>query len=278
MITIVSDTSAIRQQVFDWRKSGLTTALVPTMGGLHAGHLALMDTARLAADKVIVSIYVNPTQFAPSEDFEKYPRQLDTDIALIGDRADAVFAPINLYAEDHTTTISPAGPAVGLEADNRPHFFAGVATIVLKLFNQMPVDKAVFGEKDFQQLAVIQKMVADLDLPIDVINHPTVRDEDGLALSSRNRYLTDSERSVAKGLYQTLSDCAAMLQQGMPVNRCLASSKEQLLSGGFSSVDYLSLCNRVTLAPLDHLTGKDRLLVAAYLGDVRLIDNIEVEM
>ena len=134
MITIVSDTPAIRQQVFDWRKSGLTTALVPTMGGLHAGHLALMDTARLAADKVIVSIYVNPTQFAPSEDFEKYPRQLDTDIALIGDRADAVFAPMNLYAEDHTTTISPAGLAVGLEADNRPHFFAGVATIVLKVF------------------------------------------------------------------------------------------------------------------------------------------------
>lgn len=274
MIRVISSVDAIRKQVHQWRQEGLTSALVPTMGGLHGGHLALMESARQQADKVIVSIYVNPTQFAPNEDYDQYPRQLETDLKLINDRADIVFAPDNLYAPDHTTQIIPAGPAIGLESECRPHFFTGVATIVLKLFNQMPVDKAVFGEKDFQQLAVIKKMVSDLDLPIEIIHHPTVRDSDGLALSSRNQYLEGAQLALAKTLYNTLLSCAASIRNGKGIEECLTAGRVHLLNAGFSSVDYLSLCDRLTLEPTDARSDNVRLLVAARLGDIRLIDNI----
>ena len=277
MPSLITTTAAIRQQIRDWRAAGLTTALVPTMGGIHAGHLALMDAAHQMADKVVVSIYVNPTQFAVGEDFDRYPRQMTADCDAIGTRADCVFAPATLYTETHATMVTPAGAALGLEAEHRPHFFAGVATIVLKLFNQMPVDVAVFGEKDFQQLAVIKQMVRDLDLPIEIIGHPTIRDSDGLALSSRNAYLTPQERPIAAQLYQTLTGCAAAITAGASMAPTLAIAQDELIHAGFTMVDYLTICDSLTLAPITDLSGPARLLVAARLGDVRLLDNILVE-
>lgn len=277
MPSLITTRTAIYKQILDWRAAGLTTALVPTMGGIHAGHLALMDAAQQHADKVVVSIYVNPTQFAAGEDFDRYPRQMTADCELIDSRADCIFAPTTLYADTHATMVTPTGAALGLEAANRPHFFTGVATIVLKLFNQMPVDVAVFGEKDFQQLAVIKQMVRDFDLPIEIIGHPTIRDADGLALSSRNSYLTAGERPVAAQLYQTLTNCAAAIRAGADIATTLVTAQDELIHAGFTTVDYLTICDSLTLSPVTDITGPTRLLVAARLGEVRLLDNIPVE-
>jgi pantoate--beta-alanine ligase len=175
MTQTVQDRQAAGTHIAKWRDNGLTSCLVPTMGGIHDGHLALMDRARTVADKVIVSIYVNPTQFAASEDFDSYPRELEADLARIGQRADIVYAPANLYHHLHATQVNPAGAALGLESEFRPHFFTGVATIVLKLLNQLPTDFAIFGQKDFQQLVVVRQLVRDLDVPVEILDHPTVR-------------------------------------------------------------------------------------------------------
>jgi pantoate--beta-alanine ligase len=257
-----------------------TVALVPTMGALHAGHLTLVRRARQRGERVIVSIFVNPTQFAPHEDLASYPRTFaDDHAALARERVDLVWAPsvAVMYPDGFATRIAPEGAAkVGLEDAFRPHFFGGVATVVAKLFLQCRPDFAFFGEKDFQQLKVVTRLARDLDLRMRVVGVPTVRERDGLALSSRNAYLTEAERAVAPVLYRTLKTCAQGISAGSSVARVLADGRKAIAAAGFA-LDYLEARNAETLAPLSK--GSDepiRLLVAARLGRTRLIDNVGV--
>ena len=255
-------------------------ALVPTMGALHRGHLALVRHARRRARRVIVSIFVNPTQFGPTEDFGTYPRTFAQDIAALTDLdVDLVWAPGPdvMYPDGFATKIVPEGPALaGLEDKFRPHFFAGVATVVAKLFTQCRPDIALFGEKDFQQLRVITRMARDLDLPVRVVGVPTVREPDGLALSSRNVYLSAQEREAAPTLYRVLSECAAKIAMARPLAETLADGRRTIEQAGFA-LDYLEARHAETLAPIaSPHAGPVRLLVAARLGKTRLIDNIGV--
>ena len=257
-----------------------TVALVPTMGALHAGHLALVRRARQRAERVVVSIFVNPTQFAPHEDLASYPRTFADDLAALArERVDLVWAPsvAIMYPDGFATRIAPEGAAkVGLEDAFRPHFFGGVATVVAKLFLQCRPDFAFFGEKDFQQLKVVTRLARDLDLRMRVIGIPTVREPDGLALSSRNAYLSEAERAVAPVLYRTLKTCAQSISAGSSVAKVLTDGRKAIAAAGFA-LDYLEARNAETLAPLSK--GGDepvRLLVAARLGRTRLIDNIGV--
>ncbi len=261
------------------RRAG-KVALVPTMGALHKGHLALVRQARRRAAKVIVSIFVNPTQFAPNEDFGSYPRTFAQDLAELAKLdVDLVWAPGAdvMYPPGFATRIMPEGPALaGLEDKFRPHFFGGVATVVAKLFTQCRPDFAMFGEKDFQQLRVVTRMARDLDLPVRVIGIPTVREGDGLALSSRNAYLSEAERAVAPTLYRVLTGCAAQISAGAPIGKALEDGRAEIAAAGFA-LDYLEARHAETLA--DVASAKDepiRLLVAARLGKTRLIDNIGV--
>jgi pantoate--beta-alanine ligase len=257
-----------------------TVALVPTMGALHAGHLTLVRRARQRADRVIVSIFVNPTQFAPHEDLASYPRTFADDLAaLAGERVDLVWAPTVpvMYPDGFATRIVPEGAAtVGLEDAFRPHFFGGVATVVAKLFLQCRPDFGLFGEKDFQQLKVVTRLARDLDLRLRVIGVPTVRERDGLAMSSRNAYLSEAERAVAPVLYRNLKNCAQSISAGSSVTKVLADGRKAIAAAGFA-LDYLEARNAETLAPLSkHSDEPVRLLVAARLGRTRLIDNIGV--
>jgi pantoate--beta-alanine ligase len=257
-----------------------TVALVPTMGALHRGHLALVRQARQRADRVIVSIFVNPTQFAPNEDFASYPRTFATDIKALTDaKADLVWAPTAqaIYPQRFATRIEPAGAAkVGLEDKFRPHFFGGVATIVAKLFTQVEPDIALFGQKDYQQLRVITQMAQDLDLRVKVVGIPTVRERDGLALSSRNAYLSAEQRAAAPTLYRVLKDCAAMIKAGETIDAVLADGRDVIARAGFA-LDYLEARHALTLEPIGTMKdGPVRLLVAARLGTTRLIDNVAV--
>jgi pantoate--beta-alanine ligase len=257
-----------------------TVALVPTMGALHAGHLALVRRARQRADRVIVSIFVNPTQFAPHEDLASYPRTFADDLAaLAGERVDLIWAPsvAVVYPDGFATRIAPEGAAkAGLEDAFRPHFFGGVATVVAKLFLQCRPDFAFFGEKDFQQLKVVTRLARDLDLRMRIIGVPTVREPDGLAMSSRNAYLSEAERAVAPVLYRTLKNCAQGISAGSSVAKVLAGGRKAIAAAGFA-LDYLEARNAETLAPLGkHGDEPIRLLVAARLGRTRLIDNIGV--
>jgi pantoate--beta-alanine ligase len=250
------------------------------MGALHAGHLALVRAARRRAKRVVVSIFVNPTQFAPNEDLGSYPRTWDADLkALEGLKVDLVWAPgiRVMYPEGFATRIAPEGPATaGLEDAFRPHFFGGVATVVAKLFVQVAPDFALFGEKDYQQLKVVTAMARDLDLPLKVIGVPTVRAKDGLALSSRNAYLSDSERTAAPALYRALKDSAARIKAGQPIGAALADGRSQIERAGFE-VDYFEARRADTLAPVASTEdGPLRLLAAAKLGRTRLIDNVAV--
>jgi pantoate--beta-alanine ligase len=257
-----------------------TVALVPTMGALHAGHLALVRRARQRAERVIVSIFVNPTQFAPHEDLASYPRTFADDLAALArERVDLVWTPsvAIMYPDGFATRIAPEGAAkAGLEDAFRPHFFGGVATVVAKLFLQCRPDFAFFGEKDFQQLKVVTRLARDLDLRMRVVGVPTVRERDGLALSSRNAYLSEAERAVAPVLYRTLKTCAQGISAGSSVAKVLADGRKAITAAGFA-LDYLEARSAETLAPLRK--GGDepiRLLVAARLGRTRLIDNIGV--
>jgi pantoate--beta-alanine ligase len=255
-------------------------ALVPTMGALHRGHLQLVRLARRRARRVIVSIFVNPTQFGPTEDLATYPRTFAQDVAALTELdVDLVWAPTAdvMYPDGFATRIVPEGPALaGLEDKFRPHFFAGVATVVAKLFTQCRPDIALFGEKDFQQLRVITRMARDLDLPVKVTGVPTVREADGLALSSRNVYLTPQEREVAPTLYRVLSECAARIATARPLADTLADGRRMIEQAGFA-LDYLEARHAETLAPISSANaGPVRLLVAARLGKTRLIDNIGV--
>jgi pantoate--beta-alanine ligase len=276
---IHSTVALIRQRSAGWRRDGLTSALVPTMGALHEGHLVLVRAAREAADRVIVSIFVNPTQFAPSEDFAAYPRNMDADLARLAEAGvNAVFAPTTaeMYPEGFSTTISLGGPAAGLESDFRPHFFQGVATVVAKLFLAAQPDIAIFGEKDYQQLLVIKQMVADLNIPVEVRGHRTQREADGIAMSSRNAYLSSAERLFAPRLHEALQAAAQAIRGGGDPNSAIADARRSLAEAGFT-VDYVALRNAGTLAEVADVANEPlRLLAAAKLGRTRLIDNIAV--
>ena len=271
---------ALRRAIARYRRADEKIALVPTMGALHAGHLALVRLARRRARRVIVSIFVNPAQFGPHEDFASYPRSFDTDAAaLAGAGADLIWAPAleTMYPSGFATRIVPEGPAkAGLEDAFRPHFFSGVATVVAKLLTQCAPDVAVFGEKDYQQLKVIVRLARDLDLPVKILGAPIVREADGLALSSRNAYLSASERAAAPALHQVLSDCAARIARGGAITGVLQDGRAAIEQAGFA-LDYLEARHAQTLATIARAKeGPIRLLVAARIGRTRLIDNVAV--
>lgn len=281
MAEICRTVDELRNVQLGLRTAGLTSALVPTMGALHAGHLALVNHAGTLADRVIATIFVNPTQFAPGEDLDRYPRQEAQDVkALEGVGVEAVFipSPDEMYGADDATKIVMEGPALGLEADFRPHFFNGVATVVSRLLLAAMSDVAVFGEKDYQQLLVIKRMVADLKIPVTIHGSPTIREADGLALSSRNAYLSAPERKAAPELHRSLITCRDSILDDVPVAQALRTARGYLEEIGFRP-DYVELRDAQTLSaaqgrPMDRPA---RLLAAAWLGETRLIDNIAVE-
>ena len=270
----------LREQVQAWRKAGLKIALVPTMGALHEGHLTLVRAALEHADKAVVSIFVNPTQFGPTEDFDAYPRTLDADRARLATAgASLVYAPTvgEMYPDGFATAIAVSGVSEGLCGGLRPGHFSGVATVVTKFLVQAMPDFAAFGEKDYQQLQVIRRLVRDLDIPVTILGVPTVREADGLARSSRNAYLSAENRAIAPTLHRTLLDTAQAIRAGAGVDAALEAGRRAILAAGFASVDYLELRAADGLAPLSELDRPARMLVAAYLGKTRLIDNIAVE-
>jgi len=278
-VQIIRELSELRTIVRKWQSNNRRTALVPTMGALHAGHVALVAASKQQANRVVASIFVNPTQFAANEDLSSYPRREAEDAAMLeAAGCDVLWAPSveTMYPAGYATSISVGGVSETLEGAARPGHFDGVATVVAKLFGQTQPDLAFFGEKDFQQLAVIRKMVADLNMRIGIVGVPTVRDSDGLALSSRNAYLTAEERSAAHVLPDALQDAAAAIAKGRDVAKALEEVRARLTSAGFDPIDYVTLCDAETLRPVLQATGKLRLLAAARLGRARLIDNFEV--
>ena len=271
----------LRSALVELRASGATIALVPTMGALHAGHAALVDEARRAADRVVVSIFVNPLQFAPHEDLDRYPRRESADARMLADLGcDILWMPAaaDMYGTGFTSRISVGGIADELEGAARPGHFDGVATVVAKLFNQVRPDIAVFGEKDYQQLAIIRQMIADLDLDVTIRAVPTQRDDDGLALSSRNAYLSEWERARAVALPRALGDAARAISRGQQIDAVLAAARDALGTAGFEPVDYVALRDAESLQPPGPGTTTLRLLAAAWMGRTRLIDNIAVEI
>lgn len=276
-IRTVHTVAALRAQVSQWRAAGERIALVPTMGALHAGHVALMDAARETADRIIVSIFVNPTQFAPTEDLSRYPRTLEADLEKAdGAGVELAFVPdvAQMYPKGFCTTISLGGPALGLETTFRPTHFAGVATVVTKLLIQAMPDVALFGEKDYQQLQVISRLARDLDLPVQVVGVPTVREADGLALSSRNVYLSAAERAAAPALYRALMAAAFRIGREATTADAMEEARAAIVAAGFE-LDYVEARHAETLAPIaSSMEGPVRLLVAARIGSTRLIDNV----
>lgn len=277
---VVRTVPALRRAVDTLRAKKATVALVPTMGALHDGHVSLVRLAKRRAKRVVVSIFVNPTQFAPTEDFGSYPRTWKEDVAkLAAEGVDLIWHPEvkAMYPDGFATRIVPEGPATaGLEDRFRPHFFGGVATVVGKLFTQVRPDVAIFGEKDFQQLRVVTQMAADLDLGVKVIGSKTVRERDGLAMSSRNVYLSPEERHIAPTLNRTMKEAAARLRAGEDTTTVMAAGAADITEAGFV-LDYLEVRHAATLAPIGSLKdGPMRMLVAARLGKTRLIDNIAV--
>ncbi len=279
-LKVVRTVPSLRRTLELYRKAGERIALVPTMGALHRGHIALVRDARRRARRVVVSVFVNPTQFAPHEDFASYPRNFATDAKVLREeKADLIWAPTVevMYPDGFATRLAPEGAAkAGLEDEFRPHFFGGVATVVAKLFTQVSPDFAIFGQKDYQQLRVITQMAKDLDLPLKVIGVPTTRERDGLALSSRNVYLSAAERAVAPMLYRVLQGCASRIKGGEKIDHVLNVGRIEIDVAGFA-LDYLEARHAGTLAPIaSPKDGPVRLLVAARLGKTRLIDNIAV--
>jgi pantoate--beta-alanine ligase len=277
---IVSTVPALRRALDGLRARKATIALVPTMGALHDGHVSLVRLARRRARKVVVSIFVNPTQFAPTEDFGSYPRTWKADVAkLAAEAVDLIWHPDvkTMYPDGFATRIVPEGPATaGLEDRFRPHFFGGVATVVGKLFTQCRPDFAIFGEKDFQQLRVVTRMAIDLDLGVKVIGSRTVRERDGLAMSSRNVYLSPQERSAAPVLFRAMKESARRLRAGDQVEAAMAGGAEMIRGAGFA-LDYFEVRHAETLAPITSTSERPlRILVAAKIGKTRLIDNMAV--
>ena len=279
-----TELDVLRTAVAAFRNARERLALVPTMGALHEGHLTLVREARARADRVAVSIFVNPTQFGPNEDLDAYPRQMEEDKRLLeAEGVDLLWAPdvAQMYPEGFATTISVAGVSEGFCGASRPGHFDGVATVVCKLFNQVWPDVALFGEKDWQQLAVIRRMARDLDLTTPhadaIIGVPTVRETDGLAMSSRNRYLSREHREAAAALPQAMREAIERIEAGADVRTTLETLEQTLTSAGFSSVDYADIADAASLARLNRLGETPaRLLVAARIGGTRLIDNMAV--
>ena len=277
----VTTLGVLRNSVGALREDGGTVALVPTMGALHEGHLTLIRIARDRADHVVASIFVNPRQFGPSEDLDAYPRQLERDSGLLAAEGVALLwapQPDEVYPEGYATNVSVAGVSEGLCGGDRPGHFDGVATVVCKLFNQVRPDMAFFGEKDWQQLAVIRRMARDLDLTmphVDAVHGvPIVREADGLAMSSRNAYLSPEQRAAAAALPAAMRDALTLLNQGEGADRVLGNLRDALRTAGFDTVDYAELRDGDSLVPLDRLEPGARLFVAARIGGTRLIDNM----
>jgi pantoate--beta-alanine ligase len=270
----------LRRQIAKWRQAGKTVALVPTMGALHDGHLALVKLAKNKCDRAVISIFVNPTQFAPSEDLARYPRDEAGDLAKLASvDADLVWIPTveDMYPEGFSTRIIAGSAAEDLEGEIRPQHFGGVATVCCKLFSQVTPDIAIFGEKDYQQLTVLRQMVLDLNLPLKIVGAPTQRAKDGLALSSRNAYLTETERKIAPALYAAILELAKNVAKGADIPSGVAAAKRKLLAAGFTSIDYIEVRDAETLGKVGRSTnGPMRVLAAARLGKTRLIDNVAV--
>jgi pantoate--beta-alanine ligase len=278
-VQIIRDLKGLHAALEKLRADGGTVAMVPTMGALHDGHMTLVHEAKRRASHVVVSIFVNPTQFGPNEDLSAYPRQEEADAKLLRAAGVAIlWAPSveAMYPSGFATSIHVAGVSEGLCGAARPGHFDGVATVVAKLFGQVRPDVALFGEKDYQQLAVIRRLVTDIDLRVEIVGIPTARAPDGLALSSRNAYLSPADRAAAVALPQALHSAAQAIRNGGPVAEALASARAALSTAGFARIDYVALCDATSLAPLESLDRPARLLAAAVLGKTRLIDNISV--
>jgi len=284
---IIKSENKLRTSIWAWRGSGETIAFVPTMGALHAGHISLISKAKKYADKVVASIYVNETQFAEGEDLDTYPRDHERDCDMLrAAGCDLVYIPEKMYGPHHSTTVNVGGPALGLETDHRAHFFAGVALIVTKLLNRVQPDIAVFGEKDYQQLLTIRRLTADLDIPVRIIGAPILRETDGLAMSSRNRYFDKDGRKIAGQLNVILRACAKDIAGGADIETATTKAAEDIVRAGFESVDYVALADTNSLELLSgtlssrpnklSATLSARLLVAAHCKGVRLIDNCSV--
>ena len=277
---IVNTIGLLRTRLAAARRDGARIGLVPTMGALHEGHLSLVHETRKHADKVVVSIFVNPAQFAPHEDFDLYPRTLDADARKLAaaDGTDMIFAPSvgEMYPQGFATKIEVGGPSRGLETDFRPHFFAGVATVVAKLLLAVMPDVATFGEKDYQQLLVVRRLAADLGLATKIVGAPIMREPDGLAMSSRNAYLKPDERRIAGQMNAVLKRVVADLRRGTPIAAAEEAGRCGLLEAGFASIDYVAVRDAATLAQLESLDRPARLLAAAKVGNTRLIDNMAV--
>lgn len=280
IIKVVRNVRELRKFTAKWRQRGQSIALVPTMGALHSGHLALVKLAKKKADRAVVSIFVNPSQFGPNEDLSRYPRDEAGDLEkLAAVDADLVWAPSveEMYPEGFSAGVRAGSAAKELEGEFRPFHFDGVATVCTKLFNQVTPDIAIFGEKDYQQLTVLRQVVRDLDMPLKLIGGPTKRDKDGLALSSRNAYLSEAERKIAPALHAVISALAEDVANGADVPSGIASAKQKLEAAGFGKIDYLEVRDAATLAVPPAADGRAlRVLVAAWLGKTRLIDNVAV--
>lgn len=277
---VVETIADLRARIANWREDeAARIGLVPTMGALHEGHLSLVREAKAQTGRVVVSIFVNPTQFAPHEDFDRYPRNTADDLAKLATTgADLVFAPgaAEMYPRGFATKVEVGGPSVGLETDFRPHFFAGVATVVAKLLIAALPDIAIFGEKDYQQFLVIKRLTDDLGLPIEIVGGAIMREPDGLAMSSRNAYLKPDERKIAGKLNVILKGIAARVRSAEAISSAESAGKAALLEAGFNSVDYVAIRDAETLSVVESLSGPARILAAAKIGATRLIDNFAV--
>jgi len=276
---IATTVAELREAVSAWKHQRLKVAVVPTMGALHEAHLALVRLARKNAERTIATLFVNPKQFNDPSDLANYPRNETKDAALLkGEKVDLLFAPAacEMYPADFSTSVIVRQVSEGLCGDHRPGHFDGVATVVAKLFNQTQADIAVFGEKDFQQLHVVRRLARDLDIPVTIVPCPTVRESDGLAMSSRNAKLNKDERKRAVTLSQTPVSAARAVGEGQAAVPLLAQARKQLLDAGFTNVDYIELRAERDLRPLERASEPARVLAAAHIGSVRLIDNVPV--
>jgi len=278
-VRILRDKAALTAYAKNWHGQGEAISVVPTMGALHDGHLSLVEAARAASDRVIVTLFVNPKQFNNQADLAAYPRTEESDAAKLGPfGVDLLYVPgaDQIYPDGFSTSIRVSGISDDLEGAHRPGHFEGVATVVAKLLLQTSADRAFFGEKDFQQLQVVKRLVADLDIPCEIIGCPTVRDADGLALSSRNQRLSPADRTLAGAMFSALQTAARAIEAGGGVAATLETARSTILAAGFSSVEYVDLRDIAGFSSQSRLAGPSRLLAAAELGGVRLIDNIPV--
>ncbi len=278
-LPVLRDVPSLRGAVAAWRRQGLSVGLVPTMGALHEGHLSLVRAAKEQCNRVAASLFVNPKQFAPHEDFERYPRDEAADAALLARAGcDLLYAPERpaMYPEGFATSVIVANVSTPLEGEFRPHFFGGVATVVTKLLLQCLPDAGYFGEKDYQQLLVIKRLARDLDIPVEIVGCATVREADGLAMSSRNAYLTPEERRIAARLNVVMRDAIAAVRSGAAFVDVEQQAAQRIAAAGFTCVDYVAIRHAETLEPLADHSQPARILAAAWLGKTRLIDNMAV--